>query len=294
VRKHDVVIGVIIGACVLFVFAVLLLAFLGTFASRPLTLSSLGKRVALVEIKGVIGGSESVVRQLKRYAEDESVPAIVLRIDSPGGEASASQEIYEQVQKVRQEGKKVVASMGAVAASGGYYVACAADSIVANPASLTGSIGVQMQFPNTEQLFKKIGIDFLVVKSGPHKDIGSPYRPMTKEEKRLLQEVIDDTYDQFVEVIVEQRDLSREKVLTLADGRIFSGRQAQELGLVDEMGSYQDAISMAAQMGGIKGKPRIIRERLKRIGPFDFLFQLLGRFRSSVPQHPVLEYMLSP
>lgn len=293
-RKHDVVIGVIIGACVLFVFAVLLLAFLGTFASRPLTLSSLGKRVALVEIRGVIGGSESVVRQLKRYAEDESVPAIVLRIDSPGGAASASQEIYEQVQKVRQEGKKVVASMGAVAASGGYYVACAADSIVANPASLTGSIGVQMEFPNTEQLFKKIGVDFLVVKSGPHKDIGSPYRPMTKEEKRLLQEVIDDTYYQFVEVIVEQRVLSREKVLALADGRIFSGRQALELGLVDEMGSYEDAISMAAQMGGIKGKPRVIRERLKRVGPFDFLFQMFGRFRGSVPQHPVLEYMLSP
>lgn len=293
-KKHDLVIGVIIGACVLFVFVVLVLAFFGTFVDRPLTFASLGKRVALVEIRGVIKGSGSIVRQLKKYGEDESVPAIVLRIDSPGGIAAAAQEIYEQVKKVRQEGKKVVASMGGVAASAGYYVACAADSIVANPASLTGSIGVQMQFPNTEQLFKKIGVEFQVVKSGPHKDIGSPHRPMTQEEKRLLQEVIDDSYHQFVDVIVEQRDLPREKVLALADGRVFSGRQALKLGLVDRMGSYEDAIAMAARMGGIKGKPRVIKERPKRVSLFDLLFQMFGRFHGSVQQHAVLEYMLSP
>lgn len=293
-RKHDWVIGVIIGACVVFVFVVLILALFGTFANRSLTFASLGKKVALIEIKGIIHESESVVRQLKGYAEDESVPAIVLRIDSPGGGASASQEIYEQVKKVRQEGKKVVASMGAITASGGYYVACAADSIIANPASLTGSIGVQMQFPNTEQLFKKIGVKFHVVKSGAHKDIGSPYRPMTDEERRILQEVIDDTYHQFVDVIVEQRDLPREKVLALADGRIFSGQLALELGLVDRLGTYEDAIALAARMGGIKGKPRVVRERLKKSSLFDFLFQALGKLSGSVRQHTVLEYMLSP
>jgi protease-4 len=292
-RRNDVVIGVIIGACVLFVFAILILALSSTFARRSLTFSPLGKRVALVEIYGPIYGSRSIVRQLKQYAEDGSVPAIVLRIDSPGGVASASQEIYEQVHKVRQEGKKVVASMGGVAASGGYYVACAADSIMANPASLTGSIGVQMEFPNTEELFKKIGVQFQVVKSGAHKDIGSPHRPMTKEEKRLLQEVIDDTYHQFVEVVVNQRGIPEEEVLTLADGRIFSGRQALQLGLVDRMGTYEDAIAMAARMGGIKGKPQIIKERPKKVSLFDFLFQMVGGYSGAVPQHVVLQYMLS-
>jgi protease-4 len=293
-KRHDLVIGVIIGISILFVFVALVVALSGIFASRPLTLSPLGKRVALVEIQGPIYGARSIVRQLKGYGEDESIPAIVLRIDSPGGVASAAQEIYAQIKEVRQQGKKVVASVGGVAASGGYYVACAADSIVANPASVTGSIGVQMQFPITEQLFKKIGVEFQVVKSGPHKDIGSPHRSMTREERRLLQEVIDDTYHQFVDVIIETRELPRDKVLALADGRIFSGRQALGLGLVDHMGSYEDAIAMAARMGGIKGKPRVIRERPKRVSLFDFLFQMFGQFNGTVRQHVVLEYMLSP
>jgi protease-4 len=293
-KRQDLIIGTIIGISILFVFIALLLALSGVFATRPMTFSSLGKRVALVEISGPIYGSRSIVRQLKEYGEDESIPAIVLRIDSPGGIASAAQEIYEKVMEVRQEGKKVVASMGGLAASGGYYVACAADSIIANPASLTGSIGVQMQFANTEQLFKKIGVHFQVVKSGAHKDIGSPHRPMTEEEKRLLQEVIDDTYHQFVDVIVQQRELPEEDVLALADGRIFSGRQAVELGLVDRTGTYEDAIAMAARMAGIKGEPRIVRERLKKVSLFDFLFQMFGKFHDTTRQGAVLEYMLSP
>ena len=292
-RRNDVVIGVIIGASVLFVFALLILALTSTFTRHTLSFSPLGKKVALVEIYGPIHGSRSIVRQLKQYGQDSSVPAIVLRIDSPGGVASAAQEIYEQVHKVRQEGKKVVASMGGVAASGGYYVACAADSIMANPATLTGSIGVQMQFPNTEELFRKIGVQFLVVKSGPHKDIGSPHRSMTEEEKRLLQEVIDDTYQQFVEVIVEQRNLPKEIVLPLADGRIFSGRQALELHLVDRMGTYEDAIAMAARMGGIKGEPQVIKERPKRVTLFDFLVKMLGGYAGAIPENVTLEYMLS-
>lgn len=292
-KRHDLVIGVIIGVCVLFVFVVLVYTLFGTFTNRPMTLSYLGKKVALVEIQGSIYGSESIVRQLKRYAEDDNVPAIVLRIDSPGGVAAASQEIYEQIKAVRREGKKVVVSMGGLAASAGYYVACAADSIIANPASLTGSIGVQMLFPSTEELFKKIGVEFRVVKSGSYKDIGSPHRPMTEEEKRLLQEVIDDTYHQFVDVIVEERGLAREKVLSLADGRIFSGRQALELGLVDRLGSYEDAIATAARMGGIEGKPRIIRERPKKLSLFELLFETFGWRQDPSRQHAILEYMLN-
>ncbi len=293
-KRQDLIIATIIAVSVLFVFMALLLVLSGVLATRPAVFSTLGKRVALVEILGPIHGSGSIVRQLKEYSDDESIPAIVLRIDSPGGVASAAQEIYEEIIKVRQDGKKVVASMGGLAASGGYYVACAADSIVANPASLTGSIGVQMQFPNTEQLFKKIGVQFKVVKSGPHKDIGSPHRPMTEEEKRLLQEVIDDTYHQFVDVIVQQRGLPEEDVLALADGRIFSGRQALELGLVDRIGSYEDAIAMAAHMAGIEGEPRVVKERRRKIGLFDYLFQMFGQFQDSARQGVVLEYMLSP
>ena len=293
-RKQDLIIGVVIAVSVVFVLAIMTMALFGTFADRSLTFASGGKRVALVEIRGLITGSESIVRQLKKYTEDSSVPVIVLRIDTPGGGAAASQEIYQQVKKVRQEGKKVVASMGGVAASGGLYVACAADTIMANPSTLTGSIGVQMQLPKTEELFKKIGVDFRVVKSGAHKDIGSPYRSMTEEEKQLLQEVIDDVYEQFVEAIVEGRGLAREEVLAFADGRLFTGRQALELRLVDEVGTYEDAIAMAAEMGGIKGKPRTVKERLKKEGLFDFLFQQIGWFGNSVQKQATLEYMLSP
>jgi len=292
-KKQDIVIGVLIGGSVLFIFVILSLAFYGLFADRSIGFNSLGKRVALIEIRGIMGYAEPVVRQLKHYSEDQSIPAIVLRIDTPGGSAVVAQEIYDQILKVRQEGKKVVASMGPLAASGGYYIACAADSIMANPATLTGSIGVQMQLPRAEELFKKIGLEFRVVKSGPHKDIGSPYRPMTEDEKRLLQEVIDDSYQQFVEVIMEGRSLSREEVQAVADGRIFTGRQALKLELVDLLGTYEDAISLAGRMGGIQGKPRVVRERYQREGLFDVLFQMLDRLSGSVQKQAALEFLLS-
>jgi protease-4 len=293
-RRNDLIIAVVIAASVLFVFVFFTLALMGLFADRSLTLGSLGKRVALVEISGVMTEAESTVRQLKKYTRDESVPVIVLRIDTPGGSAAVAQEIYEQIVQVRQEGKKVLASMGPLAASGGYYVACAADSIMANPVTLTGSIGVQMQFPSTEELFKKIGVEFRVVKSGAHKDIGSPHRSMTEEEKRLLQAVIDDSYEQFVDVIVEGRGLSREEVLAVADGRIFTGRQAKQLGLVDEMGTYEEAILLAARMVGIEGEPRVIRERQRKENLFDIFSQLTQQLGGSVRQQTDLQYLLSP
>jgi protease-4 len=292
-KRNDLIIGVIIGVCVLFIFVMFSLVFFGMFAERSVTLGGLGKRVALVEIRGVMAGAESTVRQLKKYGQDDSIPVIVLRIDTPGGPAAVAQEIYDQIQKVRSEGKKVVASMGSLAASGGYFVACAADSIMANPVTLTGSIGVQMQFPRTEELFKKIGVDFRVVKSGAHKDIGSPHRPMTEEEKQLMQEVIDDGYEQFVDIIVAGRGLPREEVLAVADGRLFTGRQAARLGLVDRLGSYEDAIAMAGRMGGIKGEPRTVRERYKKEGLFDILFQMAEHLGGSVHKQTELEYMLS-
>ncbi len=293
-KRNDIIIAVVIGLSVLFVFVIFTLAVMGLFTERSLTFGSLGQRIALVEIHGVMTEAESTVRQLKRYARDESVPVIVMHIDTPGGTAAVAQEIYDQVVKVRRDGKKVVATMGSLAASGGYYVACAADTIVANPVTLTGSIGVQMRLPSTEELFRKIGVEFRVVKSGPHKDIGSPHRPMTEEERRILQEVIDDSYEQFVDIIVAGRGLPREDVLAVADGRIFTGRQAHGLRLVDEIGTYEEAILLAARMVGIEGEPRLIKERRRKEDLFDIVFQLAGRLGGSVHQQAGLEYLLSP
>lgn len=293
-KRNDIIIAVIIGLSVLFVFVVFSLTFMNLLGGRTLSFGSLGQRVAVIEIYGVMTESESTIRQLKRYGREESIPAIVLQINTPGGTAAVAQEIYRHIEDVRQEGKKIVAAMGPLAASGGYYVACAADTIVANPATLTGSIGVQMRLPSTEELFRKIGVEFRVVKSGPFKDIGSPHRPMTEEEQRILQAVIDDSYEQFVEVVMEGRQLSREEVLAVADGRIFTGRQAHRMNLVDELGTYHEAVIMAARMVGIEGEPRLIRERSRKEDLFDIVFQLAGRLGGSADKQAALEYLLNP
>ncbi|MEO0091334.1 MAG: signal peptide peptidase SppA [candidate division WOR-3 bacterium] len=239
------------------------------------------KAIGVIEVEGMILDAKPIVRQLKTYAKNPFIKAIVLRIDSPGGGVSASQEIYNEINKVKTKGKKIVVSMGAVAASGGYYISCPADIIVANPGTLTGSIGVIMEYPMVEELLKKLGIKMEVIKSREHKDIGSPFRKMTEREKRLLSEVVIDIYQQFVDVVSTNRNLSKDKVLDLADGRILSGQQAQKLGLVDSLGSYEDAIRIASNMVGISGEPYIIKERPK--------FSLLKRLFSRS-----LNYLVSP
>lgn len=227
-------------------------------------------KVALVKLEGLLTTSERVVEELTDYAEDSSIKAIVLRIDSPGGGVVVSQEIYNAVKNARKEGKKVVASMGTVAASGGYYVAAAADKIVANPGTLTGSIGVKMEFASIEKLLEKIGVRGMVVKAGEYKDIGSPFRDMTEQEKKLLQGVIDDVHSQFIEAVAEGRNLQAAEVRAIADGRIFTGRQALELKLVDQLGDLADSIKVAGKLVGIKGKPRVIEKR-KKIPFFEYL-----------------------
>lgn len=292
-KRSDVILGVLIGGSILVLLIFIIALFSVTSTDKGVGLD-LGQKVAIIDVHGVISRSDGIIRQLKRYKEDNSIPSIVLHIDSPGGGVAASQEIYEEVNKVRQEGKKVVASMGSVAASGGYYVACASDTIVANPGTITGSIGVIFEWPVAEELFKKIGLRFEVVKSGRLKDVGSMARQATAEERRILQEVIDDTYEQFVEVCVKARHISRKKFLPLADGRIFTGRQALNLGLVDTLGDLEDAIKIAAEMGGIKGKPRTIKERPVRITFWDVLFQklkLLQSFPDNEALIPKLQYI---
>jgi len=252
----------------------------------------IGAKVAIVEVAGVITSSTEAVRQLKKYAEDGSVKAIVLRIESPGGGVSASQEIYDAVLKAKEK-KSVVASMGAVAASGGYYIACAADSILANPGSLTGSIGVIAEFPVFGELFKKIGIRTEVVKSGELKDVGSPTRAMTEKERQMLQSVINDTYDQFVEAVVKSRGMDRQEVLALADGSVFTGRQAKSNGLVDRLENFEEAIRLAGKMGGIDGEPRTVKEKkYRRRTIFDFAAEEIFGRGMEIPEE--WKDMLSP
>jgi protease-4 len=244
-----------------------------------------GDKVAVIEVDGIITEPDSINQQIKEYGERDDVKTIVIRINSPGGGVGPSQEVYREIKKVSAK-KKVVASMGAVAASGGYYIAAAADKIIANPGTITGSIGVIMEFANAEELFAKIGLKGYVVKSGEYKDIGSPFRGMKDNEKKLLQDVIDDVHKQFIDVVAENRKLKVDVVRKFADGRIFSGAQAKNIGLVDDIGNFQDAIDMAASMANIKGKPVVLYPEKKGIRFWDIIFgdaasRILNKFTRS-------------
>ena len=223
---------------------------------------SMEDRVGLIRIEGVILDAQSTVSELKRFADNPSIKAIVLRIDSPGGGVVPSQEIHDAVQRVRSKSNKaVIASMGTVAASGGYYIAVATDRIMANSGTLTGSIGVIMEMANVEGLLQKIGIEGVVIKSGRFKDVGSPLRKMSDEEHALLQSVMDDVHKQFIEAVAQGRGLEVAAVQALADGRIFTGRQAKASKLVDELGDLEAAIQLAADVAGIEGVPKVIEPR---------------------------------
>ena len=219
-------------------------------------------RIALIRVEGVIMDSQATVGELKRFSENPSIKAIVLRIDTPGGGVVPSQEIHDAVKRVRNKSNKaVIASMGSVAASGGYYIAAATDRIVANPGTLTGSIGVIMETANVEGLLQKIGVEGVVIKSGKFKDVGSPLRKMSPEERGLLQGVMDDVHRQFIEAVAEGRSLELRTAQALADGRIFTGRQAKDAKLVDELGDLEDAIQLAANVVGLEGEPKVVEPR---------------------------------
>ncbi|MCH8313059.1 MAG: signal peptide peptidase SppA [Nitrospinae bacterium] len=230
-------------------------------------------QIAIVEIRGMITGSRVTVQQLRDFQHNPKVKGIILRIDSPGGGVGPSQEIYNAVTRIREEGrKKIFASLGSVAASGGYYIASAADTIFANPGTLTGSIGVIMAFSNIQDLIEKIGIRPEVIKSGAFKDVGSPVRPISSEERKLLQNLVDDVHQQFVEDVAKGRNLPIQDVQRLADGRVYTGRQAFELKMVDHLGGLQDAIDLLATQAGIEGAPQIVQKEEKM--PFlDWLLQ---------------------
>jgi protease-4 len=230
-----------------------------------------GDKVGVLEVKGVIGNVQPTIEELAKFRKDGSVKAVVVRIESPGGGVSPSQELYQEIRRTVRE-KPVVVSMGSVAASGGYYIACAAQKIYANPGTITGSIGVILQFTNFEELLKKIGFRMEVVKSGPYKDVGNPGREMTAEEKAYLQDMVDNVHQQFVRDVARGRRMKVEKVREVADGRIFTGEQAMELGLVDELGNLKDAINAAAKMAAIEGEPKIVYPEKEKKSVFDYLF----------------------
>src|SRR5574340_502438 len=216
-----------------------------------------GDKVAVVKLEGVITDSADIEKQFQDLEERDDVKGVVIRVNSPGGAVGPSQEIYSGIKRLRKT-KKVVASMGAIAASGGYYASVAAEKIVANPGTITGSIGVIVEFIDAEDLLSKIGLKGYVVKSGKYKDTGSPFRKMETDEKELLQGVISDVNGQFIKAVAEGRNMKVEDVAAVADGRIFSGSQAKARGLVDSLGDLTDAIDLCAKMAGIKGKPTVI------------------------------------
>jgi protease-4 len=274
-RRHPVIAGlcllVLIG--VVFFAAVYGLAlFRGEGPFNP------AEKVGVIPIEGIIGDSREIVAEINEFADNSSIRAVILRIDTPGGGVVPSQEIYQAVRELRKK-KKVVASMGSVAASGGYLIAVAADRIVANPGTITGSISALMHYANVEELLKKVGVRSSVIKSGKFKDIGSPVRAMTEEERSLMQAIVDDIYEQFVVTVSENRKIPLTKIMRLADGRIFTGRQAKELGLVDELGGLQDAVLLAGRLSGVKEKPEIVYGMKKKT---TFLRYIIENMTSAV------------
>ena len=286
------------GLGVLFVF--ILVVFTGAFFyayitggdSKALSMFS-GDGVAVLQINGAIDDSQTVLAELKRFKEMPWVKAIVVRIDSPGGAVAPTQEIFEEIFRSKKH-KPFIASMGSMATSGGYYIAAACDQIVANPGSLTGSIGVIMQLSNVEELMKKIGIKGINVKSGPNKDIGSPFQPVSPEGMKILQSLVDNVHGQFVAAVAKGRGMEEAQVRKLADGRIYSGAQAQELGLVDQFGTLQDAIELAAKRAGMDAEPAVYYSRPEQERWWERMF--MGIFGRRLPgrERGWLRYEWSP
>jgi protease-4 len=268
-KQHPILLVVVIlGAAVLVLGAVMT----AIFAVAGPGGFSFKERIGVIPIEGAITESESVVSQLVEFKEDEGIKAIILRVNSPGGGVGPSQEIYREVRKTIEK-KKVIASMGSIAASGGYYVSSAANKIVANPGTLTGSIGVLIEFVRLQELMEKIGVDMEVLKSGEFKDIGSPHRKLTERDKEMIQKIVSDIQTQFVEAVAKGRELSVERVREIADGRIISGSQGVELGLVDQLGNFQDAVELAKSMAGIKGEVKLVYPQRTGVRLWDLLFE---------------------
>ena len=275
-------------------FTVVIIALVSGSSDKTETVTvGSGDKVAVVDLKGVIASSDEVVRQMKKYRNNSSVRAIVLHIDSPGGGVVASQEMYEEVRAVRDGGKPVIVSMGSLAASGGYYVAVGGSYLVANRGTLTGSVGVISEFLQLKDALDKLGIGVKTIKAGKLKDAGSPMRAMNDDDQKYFQALMDDVHRQFIDVVARERKMDVEKVRELADGRVFTGEQALQLGLVDTLGTFEDAVRIAAVKVGIKGEPAIVRERKRQMWYESFFGdagETLKDLKQELIDRPVLSY----
>ena len=284
-KKKDVVVAAVIAASFLVVFVLFGIMFIGLMAEGgDLGLGGLGGNVGVVEMYCVINEEtgRTVMRQIEDWLESGSIRAIVIHLDTPGGGVAISQEICDAIKRAREE-KPVVASMASVAASGGYYIACAADRVIANPGTVTGSIGVIFQYHTFTELMDKVGVGTETVKSGDLKDVGSYSKPMTKKEELMLRSVVMDSYEQFVAAIAEGRGMDPEEIYPLADGSIFTGAQAYNLGLVDTLGGLKEAVDLAAELAEIEGEPKMVRPyKKKRATIFDLMGSLLKNVNSSM------------
>jgi protease-4 len=282
-KKRPLMMGLVVLILVFIFFWLLVYVTVGMLGSR--SSFTLGEKVGVIEVTGVITSSKLINERIIRFKEDSSIKAIVLRVDSPGGGVGPSQEIYEEIKKLAKL-KPVVVSMGAVAASGGYYIAAPAGKILANPGTITGSIGVIMEFTNVRELLDKIGLNNQVVKSGQHKDIGSPIRPMTDADRQILQAMIDDVHQQFVGAVAEGRKLDLDKVKALADGRIYTGRQALDNGLVDQLGNLQDAVDLAGELSGLGANPKVVYPAREKADFMEyFVEETVSHFRQGLYEH---------
>lgn len=266
-KRSPLVVLLFLGIILLFFSGIILLALSLTGSQVKLVASN---KVGVVEVTGVITDAKTTINNLKKFRESAVIKAIVLRINSPGGAVGPSQEILAEVNRTRQQ-KKVVASLGTVAASGGYYIASGADVILANPGTLTGSIGVIMNFTNIEQLTQKLGVELFNLKAGRFKDAGSPTRPMTALERAYLQKLLDNVHEQFILDVARGRKMLLHRVREVADGRVFTGQIAKQLGLVDRFGNLPDAVDLAGRMAGLTGKVEAVYPPKERFSLFRLL-----------------------
>lgn len=302
-RSTGKIVGIVI-ACIFFVFLLSGACFVfglitGSTGGKTPIAAAGGEAIYEIKLEGVISATkysgltgvsvtpEEIIEELKTAEESPNVKAILLRINSPGGSAAASQEIYEEIKKVE---KPVVVSVADTCASGAYYVACAADKILANRASAVGSIGVIMQIVNLEGLYEKLGIKYTTIKQGKYKDVGSPDRPITPEEKMLLEEQTKEIYEQFISDVAKERGMDVSKVRELATGWVFIGSEALEKGLIDQIGNYSDAVKVAAELGGIKGKPEVVKKKAPTIWDM-ILSYYLGVIQDKIGKLIGVDYM---
>jgi protease-4 len=296
-RRAAWIIGLVFGGLFLCLFAFLALAWIAIHSGRPAAFAR-GERVGVVEVVGPILDGKTTLKELRDFGEADWIRAIVVRVDSPGGSVGPSQEIYQAVKRLREK-KHILVSMGSVAASGGFYVACAGEKVYADPGTLTGSIGVISEFPNVSGLLKWAGVTMQTVTAGKMKDSGSPFREMTAEERSYFQAMLEDVHDQFISAVATGRNLPEAEVRKVADGRVFTGRKAKELKLVDELGGLQDAVREAGKLAGIRGEPRIEYPRKER--PFvrelfgdeaDAMVHRLAARLGEVMGHPGFQFLM--